>query len=172
MGDSKIILLDEPSSGMDPNTRRETWDILKRVKVGKIIIMTTHYMDEAEELGDRVAIMSHGQLKTCGTPLFLKNKFSDAFLIEILKYDLNDSLSNFDQLLKDYLNKTITTSDLQIHSGESDRSVYTVPKELGEHFDKIFKEIDSNLAVFNIAEYVVRTSSLEEVFAKIGEDEA
>lgn len=92
LGDSKIILLDEPSSGMDPNTRRETWKILKEVKLGKIIIMTTHYMDEAEELGDRVAIMSYGTLKTCGSPLFLKNKFSDAFLIEIVKANPNQGL--------------------------------------------------------------------------------
>ena len=90
---------------MDPNTRRETWKILKNVKVGKIIIMTTHYMDEAEELGDRVAIMSHGELKTCGTPLFLKNKFSDCFLVEITKVNQDENLERFEELLNDYLNR-------------------------------------------------------------------
>jgi len=60
LGDFKIILLDEPSSGMDAHLRRETWDILKEMKKDKIIILTTHYMDEAEYLGDRVAIMSKG----------------------------------------------------------------------------------------------------------------
>lgn len=84
---AKIILLDEPSSGMDPSTRRETWQILKKIKSGRIVIMTTHYMDEAEQLGDRVAIMSKGQLKCCGTPLFLKNKFSHSFIFEITQAD-------------------------------------------------------------------------------------
>lgn len=49
--------------------------------------MTTHYMDEAEQLGDRVAIMSKGELKCCGTPLFLKNKYSHSFIFEITKVD-------------------------------------------------------------------------------------
>lgn len=85
LGDFKIVLLDEPSSGMDPNLRRETWNILKELRHDKIIILTTHYMDEAEYLGDRIAIMSSGQLKTCGTPLFLKSKYGDCFMIEIIK---------------------------------------------------------------------------------------
>jgi len=62
IGNSKILLLDEPSSGMDPNSRRETWNILKRLKKDRIVVLTTHYMDEAEVLGDRVAIVSHGEL--------------------------------------------------------------------------------------------------------------
>jgi ATP-binding cassette subfamily A (ABC1) protein 3 len=62
MGDSKIVLLDEPSSGMDPTARREAWEIIKRAKKDKIIVLTTHYMDEAEALADRVAIVSKGQL--------------------------------------------------------------------------------------------------------------
>jgi ATP-binding cassette subfamily A (ABC1) protein 3 len=62
IGNSKILLLDEPSSGMDPNSRRETWNILARLKKDRIVVLTTHYMDEAEVLGDRVAIVSHGEL--------------------------------------------------------------------------------------------------------------
>jgi len=60
IGNSKIIMLDEPSSGMDTSTRRILWDMLKRNKAGKIIILTTHYMDEADILGDRIAIMAEG----------------------------------------------------------------------------------------------------------------
>lgn len=67
MGNSKIVLLDEPTSGMDPTARRETWEIIKQAKQGKIIILTTHYMDEAEYLADRVAVISRGVLKICGT---------------------------------------------------------------------------------------------------------
>ena len=62
LGDSKIVLLDEPTSGMDPMARRETWEIIKQSKEGRIIILTTHYMDEAEFLADRVAVISKGQI--------------------------------------------------------------------------------------------------------------
>ena len=87
VGKSKILLLDEPSSGMDPNSRRETWNILKRIKQDRIVILTTHYMDEAEVLGDRVAIVSNGELQCCGSSLFLKNKYNNGFFIQITKID-------------------------------------------------------------------------------------
>ena len=60
LGNSKIVLLDEPTSGMDPTARRETWEIIKKKRQDRIIILTTHYMDEAEFLADRVAVCSRG----------------------------------------------------------------------------------------------------------------
>jgi ATP-binding cassette subfamily A (ABC1) protein 3 len=60
IGNSKIVMLDEPSSGMDTTSRRKLWDMLKKNKTGKIIILTTHYMDEADILGDRIGIMAEG----------------------------------------------------------------------------------------------------------------
>jgi len=62
IGNSKVIMLDEPSSGMDTSSRRRLWEMLKRNKQGKIIILTTHYMDEADILGDRIAIMAEGKV--------------------------------------------------------------------------------------------------------------
>jgi len=67
--------LDEPSSGMDSSARRHIWEMLKKYKKDKIIILTTHYMDEADYIGDRIAIMSEGKLTCCGSSIFLKNKF-------------------------------------------------------------------------------------------------
>ena len=62
IGNSKIVMLDEPSSGMDTSTRRRLWEMLKKNKTGKIVILTTHYMDEADILGDRIAIMAEGEV--------------------------------------------------------------------------------------------------------------
>jgi ATP-binding cassette subfamily A (ABC1) protein 3 len=62
IGNSKVVMLDEPSSGMDTATRRKLWEMLKKNKNGKIIILTTHYMDEADVLADRIAIMSEGKI--------------------------------------------------------------------------------------------------------------
>lgn len=83
LGDSKIVLLDEPTSGMDPTARRETWEIIRQAKQDKIIILTTHYMDEAEYLADRVAVVSRGELKICGTTAFLKTQFGHYFYVEV-----------------------------------------------------------------------------------------
>lgn len=86
-GNVRFILLDEPSSGMDPTARKDTWDLIKSFRNDKIMILTTHYMDEAEALGDRIGIMSKGQLKVCGSALFLKNKYGLGILLEVSMKD-------------------------------------------------------------------------------------
>lgn len=68
-------MLDEPTSGMDPSARRATWDLLQGEKRGRTILLTTHFMDEADLLGDRIAIMAGGELQCYGSPLFLKTKY-------------------------------------------------------------------------------------------------
>lgn len=84
---------------MDPTARRDMWDILKKYKENKIIILTTHYMDEADVLGDRIAIMAHGQIKCCGSSLFLKNKFGVGYLLEIQKINEQDKMENLMTML-------------------------------------------------------------------------
>jgi ATP-binding cassette subfamily A (ABC1) protein 3 len=85
IGDSKIVMLDEPSSGMDTTARRRMWEMLKKNKSGKIIILTTHYMDEADILGDRIAIMAEGDVQCTGSSLFLKNRFGVGYNLKIEK---------------------------------------------------------------------------------------
>lgn len=80
---TQIIILDEPTSGMDPAARRQTWDILKRFKDNRTMILSTHFMDEADLLGDRIAIMAEGVVKCCGTSLFLKKAFGKYIFIFI-----------------------------------------------------------------------------------------
>ena len=60
IGGSKFVLLDEPTAGMDLSARRKLWNMLKNYKHNRIVILTTHYMDEADILGDRIGIMSDG----------------------------------------------------------------------------------------------------------------
>lgn len=76
-GDSKIVFLDEPSTGLDPRSRRLLWDIILkfREKGDRSIILTTHSMDEADVLCSRIGIMMRGQLRCVGTSLELKRKF-------------------------------------------------------------------------------------------------
>ena len=64
---SKLILLDEPTAGLDIAARRKMWDMLKIYKQNRVIILTTHYMDEAEVLGDRIGIMAEGKLVCLGS---------------------------------------------------------------------------------------------------------
>jgi ABC-2 type transport system ATP-binding protein len=64
----ELLFLDEPTTGLDPNARRAIWEVIRRLKAkGKTIILTTHYLDEAQQLSDRVAIMDHGNIVAMGT---------------------------------------------------------------------------------------------------------
>ncbi|CAH9079387.1 unnamed protein product [Cuscuta epithymum] len=85
IGNSKIVVLDEPTSGMDPYSMRLTWQLIKRKKKGRIILLTTHSMDEADVLGDRIAIMANGSLKCCGSSLFLKHHFGVGYTLTLVK---------------------------------------------------------------------------------------
>ncbi|XP_030246138.1 ATP-binding cassette sub-family A member 2 [Drosophila navojoa] len=82
-GNTKIVILDEPSSGLDIESRREFWDILLELRKEKAILVTTHYMEEAEELGDTICILSNGRLERTGSPLELKRKWGNGYCLKL-----------------------------------------------------------------------------------------
>ncbi|CAM8984704.1 unnamed protein product [Rhodiola kirilowii] len=69
IGNSKVIVLDEPTNGMAPYSMRLTWQLINKFKKGRIILLTTQSIDEADVLGDRIAILARGSLKFCGSQL-------------------------------------------------------------------------------------------------------
>ncbi|XP_072219952.1 retinal-specific phospholipid-transporting ATPase ABCA4-like [Leuresthes tenuis] len=85
VGGSKVVILDEPTSGVDPYSRRSIWDLLLKYRSGRTVILSTHHMDEADLLSDRIAIISKGQLYCCGSPLFLKNCFGVGFYLTLVR---------------------------------------------------------------------------------------
>jgi ATP-binding cassette subfamily A (ABC1) protein 3 len=74
---------------MDTSARRYVWEMLKNYKSGRIIVLTTHFMDEADFLGDRIGIMGEGKLICCGSSVFLKNKFGIGYNLTIVKDNIN-----------------------------------------------------------------------------------
>jgi ABC-2 type transport system ATP-binding protein len=76
-GDPEVLFLDEPTTGFDPSARREAWDVVKNLaELGKTVLLTTHYMDEAQNLADRVAVISEGLIVAEGTPATLAGRDS------------------------------------------------------------------------------------------------
>src|SRR5437868_187525 len=83
VGNPKILFLDEPTTGLDPQSRRQLWDIIRTFqKAGGTVLLTTHYMDEAERLCDRLAIIDHGQLIAEGTPSDLIDRLGGHHVVE------------------------------------------------------------------------------------------
>ena len=83
----RTVVLDEPTAGVDPYSRRAIWDLLTQYKEGRTILLTTHFMDEADLLGDRIAIINNGKLVTVGSSLFLRLKFGNGFYLTLVKED-------------------------------------------------------------------------------------
>lgn len=75
IGNPRLLILDEPTSSLDPSARRHVWSMIQRNKANRVTILTTHFMEEADLLGDRIALMARGKLRVCGSSLFLKNRF-------------------------------------------------------------------------------------------------
>uniref|UniRef100_A0A3P8YPP7 P-type phospholipid transporter n=1 Tax=Esox lucius TaxID=8010 RepID=A0A3P8YPP7_ESOLU len=85
VGGSSIVILDEPTAGVDPYARRGIWELLLKYKQGRTIILSTHHMDEADILGDRIAIISHGKMCCYGSSLFLKKYFGSGYYLTLVK---------------------------------------------------------------------------------------
>uniref|UniRef100_A0A8C5A380 ABC transporter domain-containing protein n=1 Tax=Gadus morhua TaxID=8049 RepID=A0A8C5A380_GADMO len=85
VGGSKIVILDEPTAGVDPYARRGIWELLLKYKQGRTIILSTHHMDEADILGDRIAIISHGKMRCCGSSMFLKKVFGRGYYLTLVR---------------------------------------------------------------------------------------
>jgi ABC-2 type transport system ATP-binding protein len=83
VGDPELLFLDEPTTGLDPQSRRQLWELIERFRAGgRSILLTTHYMDEAERLCDRVAIVDHGRVIADGTPRALIASLGAAHVLE------------------------------------------------------------------------------------------
>jgi ABC-2 type transport system ATP-binding protein len=99
VNDPKVLFLDEPTAGLDPQVRREIYDIIEELKAQKkTIVLTTHYIEEAERLCDRVAIVDHGKVIAEGTPRELKQRSGDTTRVEVrlAKPTANGSLKSLD----------------------------------------------------------------------------
>ncbi|CAD5209141.1 unnamed protein product [Bursaphelenchus xylophilus] len=109
IGGSKLVILDEPTAGIDAHARRSIWSLLEKHKPGRTIILSTHHMDEAQILSDRIVIVSEGKLKAAGSMNFLKGRFASGYtLITELKanntlqrsYDLSEVKTGIYEILE------------------------------------------------------------------------
>uniref|UniRef100_UPI00398EE067 phospholipid-transporting ATPase ABCA3 isoform X2 n=1 Tax=Pristiophorus japonicus TaxID=55135 RepID=UPI00398EE067 len=161
IGNSKIVMLDEPTSGMDPLSRRTTWDLLQHQKFGRTIVLTTHFMDEADLLGDRIVIMANGKIHCCGSSLFLKSKYGTGYHMVIVKRP-RCKVARITNLVKRY----VPRANLQTNVGAE--LSYILPKESTDRFEGLFSELEKKQAELGIASYGASITTMEEVFLRVG----
>lgn len=138
IGGSKLIYLDEPTSGMDTSARRYIWGILKKYKQDRIIVLTTHYMDEADYLGDRIGIIGDGKLICCGSSTYLKNKFGHGYNLTIVKNDVNEASDG----IISFVNSIVPTAT--VVSDVSAEISFKIGMNDVSNFEQLFMGLDQN----------------------------
>lgn len=162
-GQSKVVFCDEPTSGMDAASRRSLWNVLIEEKKDRVIVLTTHFMDEADVLGDRIAIMAHGNLQCFGSSFFLKKRFGTGYhLICEKKFDCHSDFVT--GLLRKYL------PTLEIDTENESEIAYLLPEDQVPIFKEMFRDLEQNERNLNLNSYGVSLTTMEEIFLKFGKD--
>uniref|UniRef100_A0A8I3MPS8 ABC transporter domain-containing protein n=1 Tax=Canis lupus familiaris TaxID=9615 RepID=A0A8I3MPS8_CANLF len=156
---SKVLMLDEPTSGMDAISRRAIWDLLQQHKSDRTVLLTTHFMDEADLLGDRVAIMAKGELQCCGSSLFLKQKYGAGYYMTLVKKP-HCSTEKISHLIYQHIPNAV----LQSSTGEE--LTFILPKKNIHRFARLFTELERRQVELGVASFGVAVTTMEEVFVR------
>ncbi|NXR14797.1 ABCAA protein, partial [Semnornis frantzii] len=159
LGNPQVLLLDEPTAGLDPLSRHRVWSLLREHRAGRVILFSTQFMDEADILADRKAFISHGRLKCVGSSLFLKKKWGLGYHLRIHVSESCD-LQNVTSLVKQYIPNVI-------FSGHRQHELrYKLPLENVNKFPDLFIGLDS-FSDQGILNYGVSMTTLEDVFLRL-----
>ncbi|XP_034369378.1 phospholipid-transporting ATPase ABCA3-like isoform X1 [Arvicanthis niloticus] len=160
IGGSKVVILDEPTSGMDPLSRRSTWDLLQHYKKDRTILLTTHHMDEADVLGDRIAIMVRGTLRCCGSSVFLKRLYGVGSHLVMVKKPYCD-IDGISELIHSY----VPTATQKTNVGNE--LSFILPKEYTHRFEALLTALEENEEKLGISSFGVSFTTMEEVFLRV-----
>ncbi|XP_037363662.1 phospholipid-transporting ATPase ABCA3 [Talpa occidentalis] len=158
---SKVLMLDEPTAGMDTVSRRAIWDLLQQQKRGRTVLLTTHFMDEADLLGDRIAIMAQGTLQCCGSPLFLKQKYGAGYHMTLVK-EPHCNPEAVSQLVSHHV------PNATLESSAGAELSYILPKESTHRFESLFAKLEKQQKELGIASFGASVTTMEEVFLRVG----
>uniref|UniRef100_A0AC35TFQ4 ABC transporter domain-containing protein n=1 Tax=Rhabditophanes sp. KR3021 TaxID=114890 RepID=A0AC35TFQ4_9BILA len=169
IGGSEIVFLDEPTSGMDPGARHETWTLLLEEKAKRTMLLTTHFMEEADLLGDRIGIMAHGELQCIGSSMYLKNIFGAGYHLTVVfkrdspLKDLHEQYKNILDFLKSYC------PEAEMHSAVGNEATYLISHTNRAKFPVVFKELEDRQTKFLVESFGVSITTMEEVFLKVND---
>jgi ABC-2 type transport system ATP-binding protein len=148
----ELLFLDEPTTGLDPNARRAIWEVIRRLKaMGKTIILTTHYLDEAQQLADRVAIMDHGRIVAMGTTEEIIQQHGSGERLDI----------HGNEKLAEYIK---SNTDLQVEYNSAKGEI-TIP--LKKKIDALAALAAAEQSGIEWGEITTRQDSLDDVFVKL-----
>ncbi|KRX54344.1 ATP-binding cassette sub-family A member 3, partial [Trichinella sp. T9] len=180
IGGSEVVLLDEPTTGMDPRARHDAWQLLLEEKQYRTMLLTTHFMEEADLLGDRIAVLSNGTLQCCGTSFFLKRQFGkrnsscvaivlqtgDGYRLKVIfKYAGKEKAEQLLKLIEEYI------PGAQLSNCIGTEAIYTVPLIKGPKLHALFASIEQKLDQYDVESFGLSIVTMEEVFLRVSPKE-
>lgn len=164
VGDPELLFLDEPTTGLDPQARRHVWDLVERLKqAGRTIILTTHYMEEAERLCDRVAIMDHGHVIALGTPNELIATVGGEDIVEFAVGSLDPAAQISPNAV---VNVEVLKAIPGVQSHRVDGALHQLSvSELHTAVPRIFAALEEQGV--HLSEFRTHSATLEDVFVRL-----
>ncbi|XP_058029043.1 cholesterol transporter ABCA5-like isoform X4 [Ahaetulla prasina] len=159
LGDPKVLLLDEPTTGMDPCSRQTVWNLLKNRKANSVTVFSTHFMDEADIVADRKAVISRGMLKCLGSSLFLKTKWGIGYHLS-MQIDRYCNTEGTAFLIRQHIPGASLLKETE------EQLVYALPYKDTDRFAALFADLDTH-SHLGVISYGLSTSTLEDVFFKL-----
>jgi ABC-2 type transport system ATP-binding protein len=160
VGDPELLFMDEPTTGLDPQARRQLWDIIRSFREqGRTVLLTTHYMDEAERLCDRVAVVDHGKVIALGSPRELIASLGGEHVIDftLMNGQSNGAPVDLPALLKDTPAVTSVRQDVEQYSLSVTEPHIALPALIAR----------LRLARLELGSLTTRHASLEDVFVTL-----
>ncbi|XP_042521053.1 ABC transporter A family member 7-like isoform X2 [Macadamia integrifolia] len=158
IGDPKVVYMDEPSTGLDPASRNNLWNVVKRAKKDRAIILTTHSMEEAEVLCDRLGIFVDGSLQCIGNPKQLKARYGGSYVFTI-------TTSNQEEEVVEVMVRHISPNAAKIYH-LSGTQKFELPKQEVKIAD-VFHAVEDAKSKFTIQAWGLADTTLEDVFIKV-----
>ncbi|KAG8446451.1 hypothetical protein GDO86_014055 [Hymenochirus boettgeri] len=164
LGDPQVLLLDEPTAGLDPCSRHNIWTILKERKADRVTLFSTQFMDEADILADRKAVLSNGRLTCVGSSLFLKRKWGIGYHLR-MQVSSSCDMGHMTSIIKQHI------PNAKLAAQNEEELSYTLPFENISTFPDLFLHLDNQVGS-TIVNYGVSMTTLDDVFLKLeGEGE-
>ncbi|CUM57953.1 ABC transporter, putative [Bodo saltans] len=152
VGGCRLVFLDEPTAGMDVGARRHTWELLQKMSSDHTILLTTHFMDEADLLGHKIAIMSNGSLQCQGSSLFLKSRLGVGYTL-VLSVQPNVNPHSLAQGIQNFVPQA------ELMSAGTGEICFRVPTASLSVLPPLLAELESNGPLWGVNNFTLRKSS-------------
>ncbi|KAM4762015.1 ATP-binding cassette sub-family A member 9-like isoform 1-T1 [Cyanocitta cristata] len=163
LGNPQVLLLDEPTAGLDPCSRHQVWSLLRERRAGRVTLFTTHSMEEADAQADRKAFLSSGRLQSVGSSLYLKRKWGIGYHLRMHINDLCDP-----ELVSSVVRQYIP--DAVLKGQKRDELCFMLPLENTDSFPDLLSHLERSL-LQGVVNYEVTRTTLEDVFLKLQGEE-